>query len=117
MEGDANEFGEIDGVYLLVSGVEAEEDRCGGVGQWVDEVVGIGEVVAGERDDDLSVACGEDALVAVGGVGVTGVPERSDERGKDGMGAALQIEHASTSQETTKARADPCPLREAIVGQ
>ena len=47
MEGDANEFGEVDGVDLLVPGVEAEENRCGGVGQWVDEVVGIGEVAMG----------------------------------------------------------------------
>ena len=44
-------------------------------------MVGVGEIVAGERDDDLRVAVGEDALVAVGGLGVAGVPEGFDERG------------------------------------
>ena len=28
-------------------------------------MVGVGEIVTGERDDDLRVAVGEDALVAV----------------------------------------------------
>jgi hypothetical protein len=58
-------------------------------------VVGVGEVVAGEGDDDLGVAVGEDALVAVGGVGVAGVPVGLDEWGEGGMGAALEVEHAS----------------------
>jgi hypothetical protein len=44
-------------------------------------VVGVGEVVAGEGDDDLGVAVGENALVAVRGFGVTGVPEGFDEGG------------------------------------
>ena len=60
-------------------------------------VVGVGEVVAGERDDDLGVAVGEDALAAVRGLRVAGVPEGFDEGGEGGMGAALEIEHASAS--------------------
>ena len=43
--------------------------------------VGVGEVVAGEREDDLRVAGGKDALVAVGGFGVAGVPEAFHEGG------------------------------------
>ena len=97
MEEDADEFGEIDGVDLLVMGVEAEEEGGGCVLERVDGVVGVGEVVAGEGDDDLGAAIGEDALVAVGGVGVAGVPEGLDEGGEGGMGAALEVEHASTS--------------------
>ena len=97
MEGDADEFGEIDGVDLLVAGVEAEEDGGGGVLEGVGGMVGVGEVVAGEGDDDLSVGAGEDTLVAVGGVGVAGVPEGLDEGCEGGMRAALEIEHASAS--------------------
>ena len=97
VEEDADEFGEVDGVDLLVMGVEAEEDGGGCVLEGVDGVVGVGEVVAGEGDDDLGVAVGEDALVAVGGVGVAGVPEGLDEGCEGGMGGALEVEHASTS--------------------
>lgn len=60
-------------------------------------VIGVGEVVAGEGDDDLGMAVGEDALVAVSGLGVAGVPEGFDKGGESGMGAALEEEHASTS--------------------
>ena len=68
MEGDADEFGEVDGVDELVVGVDAEEES-GGLGlERVGGVVGVGEVVAGERDDDLGAAVGEDALVAMDGV-------------------------------------------------
>ena len=56
-------------------------------------MVGVGEVVAGERDDDLGVAGGEDALVGVEGVGVAGVPEGLDEGCERGMGAVLEVEH------------------------
>ena len=48
VEGDADELGEIDGVDLLVAGVEAEEDGGGGVLERVGGVVGVGEVVAGK---------------------------------------------------------------------
>ena len=48
MEEDADEFGEVDGVDLLVAGVEAEEEGGGGVLEGVGGVVGVGEVVAGE---------------------------------------------------------------------
>ena len=66
--------------------------------EWICGVVGVGEVVAGQGDDDLGMAVGEDALVAVGcRFGVAGVPEGLDEGGEGGMGAALEIEHASTS--------------------
>jgi hypothetical protein len=97
VEEDTDEFGEVDGVDLLVVGVEAEENGGGGVLEGVGGMVGVGEVVAGERDDDLGAAAGEDALVAVGGLRVAGVPEGFDERGESGMGAALEIEHASAS--------------------
>ena len=68
VEEDADEFAEVDGVDLLVVGVEAEEEGGGGVLEGVGGVVGVGEVVASEGDDDLGVAVGEDALVAVGGL-------------------------------------------------
>ena len=61
-------------------------------------MVCVGEVVSGERDDDLGAAVGEDALVAMRGPGVAGVPEGLDEGSEGGMGAALEIEHASTSR-------------------
>ncbi len=48
MEGYADELGEVDGVDVLVAGVEAEEDGGGGVLEGVGGVVGVGEVVAGE---------------------------------------------------------------------
>lgn len=66
---------------------------AGGVGG----VVSVGEVVAGEGDDDLRVAVGKDALVAVSGCGVASIPEGFDEGGQGGVRAALEIEHASTS--------------------
>ena len=47
MEGDADEFGEVDGVDELVVGVDAEEDGCGLGVEGVGGVVGVGEVVAG----------------------------------------------------------------------
>ncbi len=97
VEEDADEFGEVDGVDLLMAGVDAEEDGGGGVLERVGGVVGVGEVVAGEGDDDLRVAGGEDALVAVGGLGVAGIPEGLDEGGKGGVGASLDVEHGSTS--------------------
>jgi hypothetical protein len=75
-------------------------------------VVGVGEVVAGQRDDDLSVTVGEDAFVAVCGFGVTGVPKGFDEGGEGGVGAALEVEHASTScEEPSDIRADGGPGR------
>lgn len=89
MEEDADEFGEVDGVDLLVVGVEAEEEGGGGVLERVGGVVGVGEVVAREGYDDLGVAVGEDALVAVSGLGVGGVPKGLDEGCEGGMGAAL----------------------------
>ncbi len=94
---DADEFGEVDGVDVLVAGVEAEEDGCGCVLERVCGVVGVGEVVAGEGDDDLGVAVGQDALVAVRGGWVAGVPEGFDVRAEGGMRAALEVEHASAS--------------------
>jgi hypothetical protein len=97
VEEDAEEFSEVDGVDLLVVGVDAEEDCGGRVLERVGGVVGVGEVVAGEGDDDLGAAGGEDAFVAVGGQGVAGVPEGLDEGGEGGMGVALEIEHASAS--------------------
>ncbi len=81
MEEDADEFAQVDGVDLLMVGVEAEEEGGGGVLERVGGVVGVGEVVAGEGDDELRVAVGEDALVTVRGFGVAGVPECFDERG------------------------------------
>ena len=116
MEGDADELGEVDGVDLLVAGVEAEEDAGGGVLEGVGGVVGVGEVVASEGDDDLSVGAGEDTLVAVGGVGVAGVPEGLDEGCEGGMRAALEVEHASPwwRGHLTVGKVHP---DEAIVGQ
>jgi hypothetical protein len=81
----------------MVVGVEAEEDGGGGVLERVDGVVGVGEVVAGEADDDLGVAGGEDALVEVCGVGVADLPQGFDEGSECGMGMTLTVEHASTS--------------------
>ena len=99
-----------------MAGVEAEEDGGGGVLEGVGGVVRVGEVVAGEGDDDLSVGAGEDALVVVDGVGVAGVPEGLDEWGEGGMRAALEVEHASPwwrgHLTVGKVRPD-----EAIVGQ
>jgi hypothetical protein len=69
VEEDADEFAEVDGIDLLMVGVEAEEKSGGGVLERVGGVVGVGEVVAGERDDELGVAVGENALVAVRGSG------------------------------------------------
>ena len=74
-------------------GVEAEEEGGGGVLEWVGGVVGVGEVVASEGDDDLGVAVGEDAFVAVVGIGVAGIPEGFDEGGETGIGTALEVEH------------------------
>ena len=37
--------------------------------------------------------------MAVGGVGVAGVPEGFDEGGEGGMGTALEVEHASPPAE------------------
>ena len=54
-------------------------------------------MVSGEGEDDLSAACGEDAFVAVDGVGVANVPQGFDEGCEDGMGVVLEIEHASAS--------------------
>jgi hypothetical protein len=47
VEEDADEFAEVDGVDLLVVGVDAEEEGGGGVLEGVGGVVGVGEVVAG----------------------------------------------------------------------
>jgi len=80
-----------------VGGVEAEEDGGRRGLEGVDGVVGVGEVVAGERDDNLGPAGGKDALTGVDGVGIAGVPEGFDEGGECGMGAALEVEHASAS--------------------
>jgi hypothetical protein len=99
VEEDADEFGEVDGVDLLVVGVDAEEDGGGRVLERVGGVVGVGEVVAGEGDDDLGAADGEDALKVVRGLRVAGVPEGFDEGGESGMGRTLKIKHASTSWE------------------
>jgi len=97
VEDDADELGEVDGVDLLVAGVDAEEDACGGVVERAGEVVGVGEVVAGEGENDLGSAGGEDALVAVGGVRVADVPEGFDEGCEGGMGDVLKVKHASAS--------------------
>lgn len=97
MEDDADELGEVDGVDLLVAGVDAEEDAGGGVLEGIEGVAGVGEVVASEREDDLGSAGGEDALVAVGGVRVAGVPEAFDEGREGGLRVVLEIEHASAS--------------------
>ena len=43
------------------------------------------------------MTAGKDALVAVRGSGVAGVPEGFDVRGEGWMGKALEVEHASTS--------------------
>ncbi len=48
VERDADEFGEVDGVDLLVAGVDAEEEGGGCVLEGIGGVVGVGEVVAGE---------------------------------------------------------------------
>jgi hypothetical protein len=48
VEEDADEFAEVDGVDLLVVGVDAEEEGGGRVLEGVGGVVGVGEVVAGE---------------------------------------------------------------------
>ena len=97
MEDDADELGEVDGVDLLVAGVDAEEDAGGGMVEGAGEVVGVGEVVAGEGENDLGSAGGEDALVAVGGVRVADVPEGFDEGCEGGMGNVLKVKHASVS--------------------
>ena len=97
MEDDADEFSEVDGVDLLVAGVDAEEDAGGGVFEGAGGVVGVGEVVAGQGEDDFGLAAGEDALVAVDGVRVAGVPEGFDEGRESGIGDALKIKHASAS--------------------
>ncbi len=91
----ADELGEVDGVDLLVAGVDAEEYSGGGVLEGVDWIAGVGEVVAREREDDLGSAGGENTLVAVGGVGVASVPEGFDERREGGMRVVLEIEHRS----------------------
>ena len=65
-------------------------ERVGGV-------VGVGEVVAGEGDDDLGSAVGEHELVAMGGVRIPGVPEGADIGGEGRMRKALEVEHASAS--------------------
>jgi len=101
VEDDADELGEVDGVDLLVAGVDAEEDGGGSVLEGVGGVVGVGEVVAGEGEDELGVGGGEDALVAMDGGGVAGVPEGFDEGGEGGMRVALEVEHRSASFETT----------------
>ena len=97
MEEDADELGEVDGVDLLMVRVDAEKDGGGRVLERVGGVVGVGEVVAGERDDELGAADGEDALKVVRGVRIAGVPEAFDEGGESGMGRTLKIKHASTS--------------------
>jgi hypothetical protein len=48
VEGDADELGEVDGVDVLVDGVEAEEDGGWSGRERVGGVVSVGEVVAGE---------------------------------------------------------------------
>lgn len=48
LEDDADQFSQIDGVDLLMTRVEAEEDGGRGVSEGVGGVVGVGEVVAGE---------------------------------------------------------------------
>ena len=63
----------------------------------IDGVVGVGEIVAGERENDLGQAGREDTLVAMDGVGVADVPEGFDERCKGGMGDVLKVKHASAS--------------------
>ena len=93
MEGDADELDEVDGVDVLIEGIEAEEDGGWRGGEWVGGVVGVGEVVASEGDDDLGAAGGEDSLVRVDWVGVAGVPEGVDEWCERGMGAVLEVEH------------------------
>jgi hypothetical protein len=99
VEEDADELGEVDGVDLLVVGVDAEKDGGGGGFERVCGMVGVGEVVAGEADDDLGAADGEDTLKVVCGLRVAGVPEGLDEGGESGMGRTLKIKHASTSWE------------------
>ena len=93
VEGDADELGEVNGVDVLVEGVEAEEEGGGGVGERVGGLVGVGEIVAGKRDDDLGVAGGENALAGVRGVGIAPVPEGLDVGGEGGMGWAPEVEH------------------------
>ncbi len=102
MKDGSDELGEVDGVDQLVAGVDAEEDGWGGVFQRVGGVVGVGEVVAGERDDDLGAAGGENALVAMGGVRVAAYQrDLMKGRGRDGgcaQGRAcidLGLEHIS----------------------
>ena len=97
VEEDADELGEVDGVDLLMVRVDAEKDGGGRVLERVGGVVGVGEVVAGERDDELGAADGEDAFKVVRGVRIAGVPEAFDEGGESGMGRTLKIKHASTS--------------------
>jgi hypothetical protein len=99
VEEDADELGEVDGVDLLVVGVDAEKDGGGGGFERIRGMVGVGEVVAGEADDDLGAAGGEDAFVAMCGLRVACVPECLDEGGESGMGRTLKIKHASTSWE------------------
>jgi len=65
--------------------------------EWIGGVVGVGEVVPSEGEDDLGMTVGDDALVAVRGCGVECVPEGFDEGSEGGVRAALEVEHASTS--------------------
>jgi hypothetical protein len=114
MEDKADELGEVDGVDLLVAGVDAEEDGCGCVGERIDGIVGVGEVVPGQGDDDLGAAGGKNSLVTVDGVRVAGVPEGFDEGAEGGMGEVLEIEHASASGWVTLKEMRFCRSRDAL---
>ena len=93
MEGDADQFREIDGVDVLVDGVEAKKESRRGRPPGVDGMVGVGEGVACERNNDLGPSRRKDALAGVGGVRIVGIPEGMDERNEGGMGNALKVKH------------------------
>ncbi len=62
MKGNSDQLGQIDGVDVLVSGVKTEEKAGGGTLERVSSVIGIGEIVACQRDDDLSASGRQDPL-------------------------------------------------------
>ena len=96
-ERDSNELGQVDGVDLLVNGVKAEEECGRGARQRIGGAVGVGKVVASERDDDLGAAGRKDALAGVSSIGVADIPEGLDEGCEGGMGVALEVKHGICS--------------------